>query len=90
MSNNPPRGVSLLFSFQDIVQAREFHDLAFRNINTTNVQYPLANDGSGRRILNRVLVIGTGSFVFDTLLENQMMTEAKRLGGVLLPKDCSF
>ena len=83
---NKPHRPSYCFIFQTPADADKFFDFAKRRQDTSIVQHPLNSDGSGNRLMHQVLVTGTGSFLFDTNLKNDLVAMAATLGGCLMPK----
>ena len=77
-----------LFVFEDQAKAHSFLEFANAQNSTTIVQHPLSGKGhGGDRDLNRVLITGSGSLLFDANLREELTRKAQELGGDLLPKN---
>lgn len=72
-----------LFMFPSNEAAASFLVLANQHSSTSYAQHPLNDDGLGSRYLDRVLVTGSGSFVFDLALTEYLSEKAKEFGGYL-------
>lgn len=77
---------AFLFIFSDNQSSEEFLAVANKHSDVSYAQHPLDDNGRGARILNRVLVTGTGSHLFDLSLREELEKIAVTLGGYYSPK----
>lgn len=75
-----------LFIFPNERSASKFLGVASRYSNLSSAVHPY--DGKERCSLDkrRVLVIGCGSFVFDSVMRADLEAKAVKLGGYYMPK----
>ena len=78
MANKKPMFV---FQFPSAESASSFMEYAIHHSSATRVQNPLNNCILD---LTKVLVSGAGSIIFDMNLKEDLVSEAKSLGGVLV------
>lgn len=70
----------LIFVLPSDEAGKSFKDYAFEHVHTNLVQFTVANSKVDRK---RVLVRGTGSFMFDTNMKEELVSYAHQLGGYL-------
>ena len=78
--NKPFKKPTFSFEFSDEFDAKRFYSFA-AHTRASNVQYPYAVDGSGKKNPKKVLVTGIGSVVDDVYLQSVLVAEAEKLGG---------
>lgn len=82
----PSKKPTYLFVFHDEGSASQFLTVASSYSNSSSAIHPY--DGKERCSLDklRVLVIGCGSFVFDSAMKAELEKVATELGGYYMPK----